>query len=88
MLLNEHLNEVVEFDKPNGGMAIWVRFKKEYPLPVIAAKAAVRGMVMSNGIAFDTDQDFNAARFGFASLTTEEMEQAILLLKEVVQGSL
>ena len=84
VLLNEHLNEVVEFDKPNGGMAIWVRFKKEYSLPDIAAKAAARGMVMSNGIAFNTDQDFNAARFGFASLTTDEMEQAILLLKEII----
>lgn len=83
-LLQQHLPAVVEFDSPNGGMALWARFKKEYSLPAIAARAASVGLAISNGLAFNTNQDFNATRIGFASLTTEEMEEAILMLKGAI----
>lgn len=83
-LLQQYLPDVITFDPPNGGMALWARFKKEHALPAIAARAANVGLAMSNGVAFNTDQDFNATRIGFASLTTEEMEEAILTLKGVI----
>ncbi|HYF29625.1 MAG TPA: PLP-dependent aminotransferase family protein [Chitinophagaceae bacterium] len=84
-LLQQELGDVVDFDMPDGGMAIWTRFNKKYPLAHIAGFAAARGLLMSDGSIYNTSgTDHNALRFGFASLNPKEMEESISIIKKAL----
>lgn len=80
-MLDLHLKDAVTYNKPAGGMAIWVVFNKEYPLENIAAKAAKLGLYISDGKPFNTaENNYNAFRFGFASLNLQEISEAVNII--------
>ncbi|PTT03731.1 PLP-dependent aminotransferase family protein [Pedobacter sp. HMWF019] len=82
-LLDRHLKDLVEYQKPDGGMAIWVKFKDSLLLRDVALRAAIKGLQISDGELYNTHKiSYNSLRIGFASLTPAEMEKAILILKE------
>ncbi|MXV14759.1 PLP-dependent aminotransferase family protein [Hufsiella ginkgonis] len=86
-LLDSRLKEVVSYEKPAGGMAVWLRFQPAFPLKTIAGIAATRGLHMSSGALFDTPRhQYNAMRFGFASLSPWETEDAINIITSAVQS--
>jgi GntR family transcriptional regulator/MocR family aminotransferase len=81
-LLEQELGDVVSFQKPQGGLALWTRFREDHPLPAIAAQAARNGLMINDGRMYDVeDQRFNALRIGFASMNEKELEEAVFLLK-------
>jgi GntR family transcriptional regulator/MocR family aminotransferase len=85
-LLEQELKDVVSFTKPQGGLALWTRFRKEYPLAEISARAANNGLMISDGRMYDVDDcHFNALRIGFASMNEKELEEAVGLLKRSVR---
>lgn len=82
-LLQQELKGIVSFTKPQGGMAVWVKVNKKYPLPVIAQRVAAQGLYMVNGTNYNTgDVNYNALRMGYASLNEEEMEMAVSIIKK------
>jgi GntR family transcriptional regulator/MocR family aminotransferase len=82
-LLEQELGDVVSFQKPQGGLALWTKFRDDYPLPLISAQAARNGLVINDGRMYDVDdQRFNALRIGFASMNEKELEEAVSLLKQ------
>ncbi|WP_142686533.1 MocR-like pyridoxine biosynthesis transcription factor PdxR [Chitinophaga polysaccharea] len=85
-LLSTRLGNAVQFTAPSGGMAIWLRFSKKYPLKKIAAKAAALGLQMSSGdqYSYGTAPQ-NALRFGFASLNNKEITAAVSILEKVLK---
>jgi GntR family transcriptional regulator / MocR family aminotransferase len=85
-LLKKELNEVVVFQKPAGGLALWVRFHKKFQLPAIAAKVSARGLLMSDGrnYSYGAPND-NAMRMGFAGFTEREMKEVVEIIKSVAQ---
>ncbi len=84
-LMEKELGELVSFRKPAGGMAVWARFHKRNPLPAIAAKAAAKGLYISDGASYNYQTDSqNALRMGFASLNEKEMEEAFSILRSVM----
>ncbi|WP_343673932.1 PLP-dependent aminotransferase family protein [Chitinophaga sp.] len=74
-LLDTRLPGIVEYSVPMGGMAIWTQFK--VPLKALSAHAAKQGVYISDGSFYMAK---NACRIGFASLTMQEMEEAITIL--------
>ena len=84
-LVNSKLNHAVDFIKPQGGLAIWLKFKKEYPVKEVIAAAAKAG-VMLTGSFYDGENgvNHNGLRFGFASLNEKEMETVIEVLVKVI----
>lgn len=81
-LLKSKFNDEVAFDIPDGGMSIWARFVN-HDLPALAEKARKKGLLIPNGTEFNSaTTNYNAARFGFASLNQEEQEKALTLLRE------
>ena len=85
-LLEHELGDVVTFQKPQGGLALWVRFNADHPLPRIAAQAAANGLIINDGRMYDVeDQKYNALRIGFASMNQKELEEAVSLLKRSLQ---
>ena len=73
--------DVINFKIPDGGMAIWAKFDKQFPLMELSKKAASKGLHLSDGEAYG---DLNACRMGFASMNLREIEEAIGILKLVV----
>ena len=84
-LLEQELGDIVSFTKPQGGLALWTKFREDYPLTVIAAQAARNGLVINDGRMYDVDdQRFNALRIGFASMNEKELEEAVSILKRTI----
>ncbi|WP_158961120.1 MocR-like pyridoxine biosynthesis transcription factor PdxR [Myroides fluvii] len=77
-LLQEHLKSQVSYSLPSGGMAIWIVLKKE---------GLVEYLVQHPQLAIRRSAiELNAFRFGFASMNETELEQAVLLLKKIIEG--
>ncbi|MBN9384481.1 MAG: PLP-dependent aminotransferase family protein [Chitinophagaceae bacterium] len=86
-LLEQELGDVVSFIKPQGGLALWTKFREDYPLPLISARAANNGLMINDGRMYDVDDHrFNALRIGFASMNEKELEEAVFLLKQTVRS--
>ena len=80
-LLTRKLSHAVEFIKPLGGMAVWAKFKPEFPVKKIILDASHAGLCMI-GMSFQQpgNPHDNGLRFGFASLSEEEMTKAVAIL--------
>ena len=84
-LLREELSEYVQFQVPDGGMAVWTTFDPKINLVTLAQQAMEKGLHFSDGIwHHNADQQANATRLGFASCTPQELE----LCMEILSGLL
>lgn len=84
-LLHNELGHHVSFQIPDGGMSVWTKFLTA-SLPEITAKAAKKGLIMNDGMKYNSPaMQYNATRLGFASLNVKEQEQAVKILKEILQ---
>jgi len=81
-LIDEHLGDIIEYRRPSGGMAVWARFSRRAPVKELAGRALKMGLYMSDGQVYNThNKEYNAIRFGFASLNEEELDEVIGILK-------
>ena len=84
-LLEKEMGNVLTFQKPSGGLALWARFHKKYPLPTMATRAAAHGLFMSDGSVYSTGAvNHNGLRIGFASLNEKEQDTIVGILKKLV----
>jgi len=84
-LLTTELGHVVEFAKPDGGMAVWTRFDPGIDMEKLAARAGQAGLFLSSGVSHNpVGQHLNGTRLGFASSTESELEQSVAILKTVL----
>ncbi|HMG09027.1 MAG TPA: PLP-dependent aminotransferase family protein [Mucilaginibacter sp.] len=83
-LLTQKLSHAIEFTKPLGGMAVWLKFKSRFPINRILNDASHAGLCMI-GMPFrlSGDPNDNGIRFGFASLSEEEMTKAVDILVKI-----
>lgn len=80
-LIGNSLSHAVTFTKPQGGMALWLRFDKHYPLAGILFKAAAKNLHLNGTAYFEGhNNNYNSLRFGFASLNEQQLQQAIDIL--------
>jgi GntR family transcriptional regulator/MocR family aminotransferase len=85
-LLDNEIGKQLSFEKPAGGMALWVRFNKKNPLPAIAKQASAMGLFMSDGSFYNSPAiNYNALRMGFASLNEKEMVESVRILKKALK---
>ncbi|UIR54920.1 PLP-dependent aminotransferase family protein [Sphingobacterium sp. SRCM116780] len=81
-LLTSQLGEVTEFKRPNGGMAVWLRFHPNVQLTKIIEKTSSKGLKISGSVYNQgSHAQYNAFRFGFASLHEEQLEKAVDILR-------
>jgi GntR family transcriptional regulator / MocR family aminotransferase len=81
-MLNACMGDIIHFNRPNGGMAVWATVTPEYSIPDLASRLAEKGIYMNDGSLYKYKDDVNGIRLGFASLNTDEMQQFIDALKE------
>jgi len=82
----ERLREIggnkIMFDVPEGGLAVWAKFDKKIPLPLLAKEAANKGLFLHDGSSFGK---VNATRLGFASHNLEELDKAVQILNKSME---
>ncbi|MCW2389638.1 GntR family transcriptional regulator/MocR family aminotransferase [Sphingobium sp. B11D3B] len=81
-LLKEHLSDIVDFDVPAGGLAIWLKMREGLSAQQWSDRALKLGLGISPGARFTLDLATppEALRVGFASLDEQEMSEAARLL--------
>ncbi len=80
-LLVKKLGSYLTFEPPNGGMAVWVKLKKEYCWDPIIEMAKEEGLLLGDWRRYDVaNQQHNGIRMGFASLNTDEMTKIVNIL--------
>ena len=85
-LLESELSSIIQFIKPDGGMAVWARFFPETNMEILAQRAAKEGLFIANGLSHNPpDKLLNGTRLGFASSTEEELERSVAVLKRVLR---
>ena len=84
-LLKQELGNIVSFDIPEGGLAVWTRFNESVCVEQLAERAERAGLLISNGLSYNPPSyNLNATRLGFASSNEAELDQAISILKNCV----
>ncbi len=81
-LLNHELSDYTDFNIPEGGMAVWTKFKN---IKLDQLKPILEKLSLSMDIDRELSIKFNACRIGFASLNEQEMTSGIELLKKGVK---
>jgi len=86
LMLRDKLGDRVSFTLPQGGMAIWLRFKETYPLDRILNRAKERELYLKGSAYYKNHHsDLNSLRFSFASLNKSEMHSAVSILQDVLE---
>ncbi|WP_229253847.1 PLP-dependent aminotransferase family protein [Dyadobacter sp. NIV53] len=84
-LLNMELENYVEFQVPDGGMAVWTKFDQKIDLPLLAQKALKKDLYFSDGSAHQQYSRIkNTTRLGFASSDPHELEKSVTILKNLI----
>jgi len=87
-LFHDRLSEAMELTPPEGGMALWVTFKENYPVNEIISQARKKGLHIPPPSSYcDEESPMNALRLGFASLDTGEIQKVFEVLEGSVRAS-
>ncbi|MEM6842579.1 MAG: PLP-dependent aminotransferase family protein [Bacteroidota bacterium] len=85
--LQERLGDKVQFQVPEGGLAIWVHFTGGRNVKEIRQQALKLGLRLPKTVFQDEQRnDINAIRMGFASLNDKEVNEAIKLLTKAASA--
>jgi GntR family transcriptional regulator / MocR family aminotransferase len=80
--LKNVFGNLVDFQIPEGGMSVWVKFADEIDMTKTAETALKNGLYLSNGVHHNVEGKIkNYTRLGFASSNLEELREAIGILK-------
>lgn len=82
-LLRAELGDAVQFDIPEGGLAVWATFDASIDLTATVSRAREKGLLLHPGTYYQPEQNpSQATRLGFARSNVEELSQAVQLLKQ------
>lgn len=80
-LLKENLDELIQFQKPSGGLAFWLEWNIPVNLMQLSRNCAQNNLFIPKTLLYQT-KDLTAMRLGFGNLNFEEMEKSIEILSD------
>lgn len=83
-LLNEHLGDFINFQKPSGGLAIWAEWNIPINLMQLSRQCAQNNLFIPKTSLYQ-NKNITAMRLGFGNLNFDEMEKSIEILSESVK---
>lgn len=84
-VLSSDFKDVISFDVPEGGLAIWSLFNKDINLKELSQRALKAGLQIADGTFYDNELfKPNGLRLGFASLNEKEISQSLALLRTLI----
>lgn len=78
--LDYYFKNIITYNKPSGGLAIWLEFCSIISLVKLAKEAEKLGVFLPKTILYQ-DKNTCAIRFGFGHLNEEEIEAVVVKLK-------
>jgi GntR family transcriptional regulator/MocR family aminotransferase len=86
-ILNEDFSGIIDFKVPYGGLAIWARFDKKFPLARIHDQMLKKILIISKGGLHDLSagRKLNSTRLGFGWMNLRESQNALEKLNETVR---
>jgi len=81
-MMKSELGNYVDFQIPDGGMAVWTKFDGNIDLASLSEKALKNDLYFSNGSAHGPG---NFTRLGFASSNLEELEKCVGILAKLMK---
>lgn len=82
-ILETDFKNDIEFEIPEGGLAVWATFDKKTDLIKMSQNALKDGLHIDNGLFYKNESfDKNAMRIGFASIDEKEIIKAFEILKK------
>lgn len=83
--LQRHLGQVLSFDVPAGGLALWVRVADGIDIDAWAERCRLSGVTFMTGTQLDyKGRPQPYLRLGFAPLTPEEIEAAVVIMADAL----
>ncbi|MFI1744920.1 PLP-dependent aminotransferase family protein [Thalassobellus sediminis] len=79
--LTKYFNEFVFWEKPSGGLALWLRFDPKISLVKLAEQALKQDLFLPKTILYQ-DKNTCCIRFGFGDLNEVEIETVVKKLKQ------
>lgn len=84
-LLENQLGDALQFDIPEGGLAVWTKLDECIRLEKLIERARAKHIKIPNELGFNNSPyESNSLRLGFASMTMEEQEELVAALKRVI----
>lgn len=81
-ILQTDFKDTIEFEIPEGGLAVWATFDKKIDLLKMSQNALKNGLHIDNGLFYKNESfDQNSMRIGFASIDEKEIIKALEILK-------
>ncbi|MER3319737.1 MAG: PLP-dependent aminotransferase family protein [Allomuricauda sp.] len=81
VFLKEYFDNIVDWQIPSGGLAMWLRFKNPIALLKLAEEAEKLDLFLPKTILYQ-DKNTCAIRFGYGNLNEEELKIVIKKLKQ------
>lgn len=82
-LIKTELGEFVEFDAPDGGLAIWLLLKEDIDITkLLVATEKTKVRILPSSLFSESYHQISGIRLGFGSLSDAELEKGIAALKE------
>ncbi len=84
LLLQEHLGNFLHFEKPSGGLALWLEWQIPVNLMQLAKNCAHNDLFIPKTLLYQ-NKNLSAMRLGFGNLNTEEMEKSVQIFSETLK---
>ncbi len=84
-ILSADFKDIISFDMPEGGLAVWSPFDKRINLKELSQRALKKGLAIGDGSFYDNEvHKPNGLRLGFASLNESEITRSLELLRKII----
>lgn len=81
VLLQENFGDLITFEKPSGGLAIWMEWNIPINLMQLSRKCAQDNLFIPKTLLYQ-NKGLTAMRLGFGDLNSDEMEKSIEILSK------
>lgn len=83
-LLEQNLGEYIDFQKPSGGLAVWMKWKIPVNLMQLSRNCTQNNLFIPKTLLYQ-NKNLTAMRLGFGNLNLNEMDKSIEILSENIK---
>ncbi len=83
-LLEKKMGEYVDFEKPSGGLAVWIKWKTSVNLMQLSRNCANNNLFIPRTLLYQ-NKNLTAMRLGFGNLDAKEMDESFEILAENIK---
>ncbi|MCD0479733.1 PLP-dependent aminotransferase family protein [Chryseobacterium sp. LC2016-29] len=83
-LLEQNLGDYIDFQKPSGGLAVWMKWKIPVNLMQLSRNCAQNNLFIPKTLLYQ-NKNLTAMRLGFGNLNLTEMDKSIEILSENIK---